>query len=104
MSEPGGAIKGAGGSGFFVVSALTLSNCTPCGFCTAAVGGASRKLDTANRSRKPVKLAIESRDVDSRSVDSRDVDIWNKVFSREESVPDCGVAVTLVASYDRPSW
>src|SRR6266853_6627121 len=60
-SEPGGAITGAGGSGFLVASAFTWTNCTPCGFCTPAAGGQKRtKTARARGNRKAATLAIES--------------------------------------------
>src|ERR1700686_3770069 len=69
-SEPGGAITGAGGSGFLVASAFTGTNCTPCGFCTAAAGGETRpKPIMASRNTKTVMLAIESLDFESLNWD-----------------------------------
>src|ERR1700681_2641131 len=64
-SEPGGAIAGAGSSGFLVASAFTCTN-TPCGFCTAAAGGEKKAEPIrASRNRKAVTLAIESLDFES---------------------------------------
>src|SRR6202521_6272836 len=71
-SEPGGAITGAGGSGFLVASAFTGTNCTPCGFCTAAAGGEKRpKPIRASRNRKAATLAIESPGFESLNWDKR---------------------------------
>jgi hypothetical protein len=81
-----------------VVSALTCTNCTPCGFCTAAAGGERRKLDTVSRSRKAAALAFDSPAVESLAVENRDKGILQK----EKSVSDCGVGVTRAASYVRP--
>src|SRR6202051_237688 len=71
-SEPGGAMTGAGGSGFLVASAFTGTNCTPCGFCTAAAGGEKRpKPIRASRNTKTVMLAIESLGFESLNWDKR---------------------------------
>src|ERR1700692_2156705 len=71
-SEPGGAITGAGGSGFLVGSAFTWTNCTPCGFCTAAAVGEKRpKPVRASRNRKAATLTIESPGFESLNWDKR---------------------------------
>src|ERR1700674_703476 len=70
-SEPGGAITGAGGSGFLVASAFTCTN-TPCGFCTAAADGEKRPRPVSARgNRKVPTLAIESLDFESLNWDKR---------------------------------
>src|ERR1700694_4077816 len=65
-------MTGAGGSGFLVGADFTWTNCTPCGFCTAAAGGEKRpKPVRASRNRKAATLTVESPGFESLNWDKR---------------------------------